>query len=134
MSLSDVLNITSPENHCDQDHDHDALPWGLPGCPWQELLDWATKDEGFNEGAAAGAEIALQYGFSLPAQIAHLGGAALADVWHRSAMMQFAVLVAKSGQPLVGTAIAIASQWNNCHAFKCLVFHSPEVTAWLLQQ
>jgi len=48
--------------------------------------------------------------------------------------MNFAIDLAKSGniEPAVG--LALLSQWHNCHAFKCLILHIPEIGIWLTQQ
>lgn len=134
VDVSQFLDISNPESHCNQGHDHFALPWPLPACDWWNQLAWSMGDTGYNEGAAAGARIALEYGLNLPPQIASLGGDLLANAWPRRDMMRFAIDIAKAGFLPQGTSIAIASQWHNCHAFKCLVFHAPEVGAWLLQQ
>lgn len=119
MEIADVIDISSPESHCNQDHDHFSLPWALPECTWEDQLVWAQGDNGYNEGAAVGAQIALQYGLGLPPEVVQLAGDALANAWPRSDMMQLASSAVKAGFTVPGASPAIASQWHNCHAFKC---------------
>ena len=132
--MEDILDVTNPEEHCTQNHDHFALPWDLSGCPWQELLMWSMNDHGFNEGAEVAGSLAAQYGLGLPPDVAGLVGQGLGNVWDRCNMMHFAADVARTGNIDVAVGIAIASQWHNCHALKCLVFHAVEVAAWIPAQ
>ena len=134
MAIEDLVDLTNPENHCNQDHDHSALPWPLPSCPWEDALDWAMGDHGFNEGAEEAGRIAVQYGLGLPEGVAGLIGQGLGNVWDRCNMMHFAVDVAKSGNVEPATAIAVLSQWHNCQALRCLAFHAGEIGDWLAQQ
>jgi hypothetical protein len=46
-------------------------------------------------------------------------------------MMKFAKALAAKGKVAEAVAIATASQWHNCHAFKCLLRHPMEIVAWL---
>jgi hypothetical protein len=59
---------------------------------------------------------------------------AVDEVWRRKAMMRFASTLAKRGSLAPATAIATASQWHNCQAFKCLLRHPSEVAHWLQDQ
>jgi hypothetical protein len=134
FDISEYLNVSDPESHCNQDHDHSTPPWPLPECTWQEQLAWSQSDTGFNEGAQAAAELVTQYGLGLPAPVAGLAGDALANIWPRRDMMAFAISLAKTGMLPQACSIAVVSQWHNCHAFRCLIFHAPEVAVWLTQQ
>jgi hypothetical protein len=124
------IALGNPESHCNQSHNHYALPWPLQSCDWQAQLQWCSRDTGYNEGAGAGASIALQAGLGLPGPIANLGGAALANAWPRRDMMAFAKSMARGLNPNAA-ALAMACQWHNCHAFKCLAAHPFEVQEWL---
>ena len=53
------------------------------------------------------------------------------NVWKRRDMMFFAVDLAHRGALPVAVAIATASQWHNCHAFKWLLMHPNQTAAWL---
>jgi hypothetical protein len=132
IDIGNYINIASPEGHCNQDHDHLHLPWGLANCPWQKQLEWQMNDTGFNEGADVAVQIIAKYGLGVPDILAKLGGAVAGNVWKRREMIRFARDVAKSGHPWEGAAIAIAGQWHNCHAFKCLIAHPVEVIGWLI--
>lgn len=135
MSVEQYLDVINPESHCTEDHDHYSLPPDWPSwqdCDWQKQLDWALGDHGFNEGADAAAAIAAEIGFSIPANIAQFIGAGLGNVWDRCNMMYFAKDLAKTGNVEPAISIALLSQWHNCHAFKCLLAHLPEVGGWLL--
>ena len=117
---------------CNQSHDHDALPWPLATCPWEDTIDWCASDEGHNEGADTAAAVLMNAGLGLPETVATAGSAALADLWPRSEMIDFAEGVAKSGHPREGAALVLACQWHNCDASKCLSAHEPEVANWLM--
>jgi len=133
ISIEQLLNVNDPASHCNQDHDHNSLPWPLEACTWEDQLLWSMSDTGYNEGAGAAVELANTYGLQLPPEVAILGGDALANAWPRRDMMRYAIDVAKAVNPGQGTALAIVSQWHNCHAFRCLVFHAGEVADWLLR-
>jgi hypothetical protein len=53
---------------------------------------------------------------------------AVGEVWRRKAMIRFAKSIATKGKPAPAAAIAIASQWHNCHAFRCLLRHADDVS------
>ena len=57
----------------------------------------------------------------------------LGEVWRRNSMMRFAQTLARSGNIIPATAIATASQWHNCHGFRCLLRHPNDVGLWLQQ-
>jgi hypothetical protein len=125
------LDLTSPERHCNQQHNHSALPWSsLASCDWQRQLEWCSGDTGFNEGAAVATSVALQAGLDLPGPVANLGGGVIGNLWKRRDMMAFAKSLARGLNPNAA-ALAIACQWHNCHALKCLAAHPVEVQEWL---
>lgn len=138
MAIQDNLDLTNPESHCNQDHDHYTPPpeWGgsWAGGDWQAQLQWAMGDHGFNEGAAVAASLLAEYGVGLPSDVANLAGQAIGNVWDRTNMMYFAISLAKSGNVEPAVGLALVSQWHNCHAFKCLCAHIPEISGWLQQQ
>lgn len=68
---------------------------------------------------------------SAPEVLAEAPEAAAGEAWRRKAMMRFAGALAKKGNLAAATAIATASQWHNCQAFRCLLRHSSEVAEWL---
>lgn len=53
------------------------------------------------------------------------------EAWRRVAMMKFAKSLAVKEKSAQAVAIATASQWHNCHAFKCLLRHPREIACWL---
>jgi hypothetical protein len=127
---------------CREPHNHAALPWDLPGCPWQEQLQWCVNDTGHNEGADRACEIILAArGFTIPWPACK----GLGEVWKRREMMTFAKNVAHASyipqsriitntvSASAAVDVATACQWHNCHAFKCVAFHVPsgEVLHWL---
>jgi len=59
------------------------------------------------------------------------GQEAVGEVWRRRAMMRFASQLAANGKLAPATAIAVASQWHNCQAFRCLLRHTADVASWL---
>jgi hypothetical protein len=59
---------------------------------------------------------------------------AVGEVWRRKAMIRFASALAKGGSLAPATAIATASQWHNCYAFKSLLRHLADVANWLQKQ
>ena len=56
---------------------------------------------------------------------------AVGEAWRRRAMMRFAAELSKKDSLPPAAAIATASQWHNCHAFKCLLRHPNEICDWL---
>jgi hypothetical protein len=73
----------------------------------------------------------LKEGKSAPEVLAEAPEAAAGEAWRRKAMMRFASALAKKGNLAAATAIATASQWHNCQAFRCLLRHPNEVGNWL---
>jgi hypothetical protein len=73
----------------------------------------------------------LKEGKSAPEILADAPEGAAGEAWRRKAMMRFASALAKRGSHAAATAIATASQWHNCQAFRCLLRHSSEVAEWL---
>jgi hypothetical protein len=73
----------------------------------------------------------LKDGRSAPEVLAEAPEGAAGEAWRRKAMMRFASALAKKGNLGAATAIAAASQWHNCQAFRCLLRHSAEVAEWL---
>ena len=122
FSVSRLIELASPESHCNQNHDHHAKP----RLNTNEQLDWSASDDGFNEGAGP-ALSALQLA-GIPGPV--IDGIA-GNVWPRWAMMEFALELNDRGAKLAGVALAILSQWHNCHAFAWLATHPGEVAAWL---
>jgi hypothetical protein len=55
----------------------------------------------------------------------------IGEAWRRVAMMKFAKALSTQGKIAPAVAIATASQWHNCHAFKCLLRHPGEIVVWL---
>ena len=119
----------SPESHCNQNHDHNALPWSLPDCNWQAQLEWCDGDNGHNEGAEAALAIACQFG-GFPPPLCALAGDVAGELIKRPAVMSVARALARTGN-IQAAELAITCQWHNCHALKCLMFHAPEVQDWL---
>lgn len=135
MALEDHLDLANPENHCNQDHDHFACPWpAWDAGDWEGQLRWSMGDHGFNEGADQAAALLAEYGYGLPSGVADIVGQAIGNLWDRCNMMHFAVDLAKSGNVEPAVGLALLSQWHNCHAFKCLICHIPEIGIWLTQQ
>lgn len=66
IDVSQLLDVSNPQSHCNQAHAHDPLPWPLPACDCQSQLLWSMSDAGYNEGAQAAASIALQVGLYVP--------------------------------------------------------------------
>jgi hypothetical protein len=91
---------------------------GLPGEKRNELKDAIKHGNSFVE-------------ILVKAVDAQGGEVAVGEVWRRRAMMRFASKLAVNGKSVPATAIAVASQWHNCHAFRCLLRHTPEVALWL---
>ena len=56
---------------------------------------------------------------------------AVGEVWRRNAMIRFARAVSVRGEAAVAVAIATASQWHNCQAFRSLLRHTNDVATWL---
>jgi hypothetical protein len=56
---------------------------------------------------------------------------AVGEVWRRVAMMQFAKKLAREDKLAPAVAIATASQWHNCQAFRALLRHPAEIAQWL---
>jgi hypothetical protein len=130
-SLGDLIDLNNPQGHCNQSHAHDPVP---PGISWEEQLVWQMNDGGFNEGAATAVAICTKAGLqeSLPGAVVNVLGVAAGNLWKRREMIRFAIELAKKGHAVEGTAIAIAGQWHNCHAFRVLVEHQSDVQNWLL--
>jgi hypothetical protein len=127
--IGTLLVIENPESHCKEGHVHQDSSFD----DWQGSLVWSSNDTGYNEGAAVVFRLALQYGLNIPALPADLAGQAVGNIWKRREMMAFAKDIAKAGNIVPATAVATASQWHNCHAFKALLRHTPEVAGWLLR-
>jgi|GEM_PF-6623872 hypothetical protein len=126
--VAGFLNIANPAAHCNQNHNHQDNSYDN----WEESLIWSAGDTGHNEGAAAVISLALQYGLHISGLPADLAGDAVGEIWKRRDMMAFAKDIAKGGFIIQATTIAVASQWHNCHAFRCLLRHTPETAEWLL--
>ena len=131
VSAGDVagfLNIANPASHCNQGHNHNDNSYDN----WRESLEWSSQDTGHNEGAAAVIQLALKYGLNIDGLPADLAGDVVGEIWKRRDMMAFGKDIAKGGFIIQATTIAVASQWHNCHAFRALLRHTPEVANWLL--
>jgi hypothetical protein len=76
----------------------------------------------------------LRQGVSPAEVLASAPEQAVGEAWRRKAMMRFASTIAKKGSLAPATAIATASQWHNCQAFRSLLRHSSEVSDWLMRQ
>jgi alkylhydroperoxidase family enzyme len=129
-ALGDLIDLNNPQGHCNQAHNHDDNSYD----DWRDALVWQTNDTGFNEGAGTALAICAKAGLnaSLPEPVANLLGGAAGNLWRRREMIRFASDVAKKGHGVEATAIAVAGQWHNCHAFRALVRHQSDVQNWLL--
>ena len=134
MDISDLIDLDDPASHCNQDHDHNAQP----DIAWQAMVKWSTEDTGFNEGAYTAITVLIKAGVPVPDFLANLPqiglyGAA-GNLWRRRDMMEFAKTIYRSQYPKAakaGVAIVVASQWHNCHAFRCLAANTDEIGNWL---
>lgn len=123
-----------------------SYPELMCGCPDSESLipkvDEALKDPDALDryaGFGSPSQIAvlkqmLKNGSSFPEVLSSAPDEAVGEVWRRKAMIRFASTLAKKGSLAPATAIATASQWHNCQAFKCLLRHPSEVGRWLQEQ
>jgi len=125
-----LLDIASPERHCNQNHDHFAVPTSLDT---NKLLDWSLNDTGFNEAAGPVLRVLLALGMDVPVA-GPIVDVVAGNLWKRNMMMSLAIELANTGQLPLGVLIATASQWHNCHAFKWLIAHPDQTAKWLLQQ
>jgi hypothetical protein len=126
--VSQFLDTNNPASHCNQSHYHPDDSYDN----WREALEWSAQDIGHNEGAAAIVNLALQYGLQLPPLPSQIIGDGVGEIWKRREMMAFAKGIARTGHIVQAASIAIASQWHNCHAFRCLLRHTNDVVGWLL--
>lgn len=138
IDISNILDLSDPASHCNQDHDHNGLPWSLEDCPWKDQVLWSAQDTGFNEGAMPAVNVLIKSGLPVPdilAKALQAGGEqVLGNLWPRRDMMQFAKSLYQIPGGLgekAAIAIVVASQWHNCHAFRCLVAHTDEIGDWL---
>jgi hypothetical protein len=179
LDINSLLDIEHPELHCLEKHNHDDSTFDK----WEDLLTWANRNCGYNEGAGWVIKLAVKEGLSYPELmqgcpdaeryiplveeakrnpdsldrfssrispgelaalkkmlreekpfpeiLAEAPREAVGVVWSRKAMMRFASTLAKRHSCAAAAAIAIASQWHNCHGFKCLLRHPDEICDWL---
>jgi hypothetical protein len=73
----------------------------------------------------------LREGKSFPEVLSEAPPQAIGEVWKRVAMMRFASRLAKKNSEAAAVAIATASQWHNCQAFRCLLRHPDKIYNWL---
>jgi hypothetical protein len=132
-----VLDLYNPPSHCAQDHDHDDPP-KFETCDWKAALRWSANDTGFNEGALAAARVLLKSDIPLPDKVAAAykargtaGEPMTGEVWKRRDMMVFAKGLAAKGQMKAVVGVAVASQWQDCWAFRCLAAQKGNVAEWL---
>ena len=120
-----------------------SYPELMLGCPDTEsaipIVEQAMKDPAtldnylrlMPQDKAAALKQALKEGKSPTDILAMAPEDAVGEAWRRKAMMKFAKTLAAKGKVAPATAIATASQWHNCHAFKCLLRHPGEIASWL---
>jgi hypothetical protein len=124
-----------------------SYPELMRGCPESEALIPQVDEILKNPDAL---DRYANYGWGSPSQIAQLKAMlksgssftdvltaapdqAVGEVWRRKAMMRFASSLARKSSLAPATAIATASQWHNCQAFKSYLRHTSDVANWLLQ-
>lgn len=123
-----------------------AYPEMMYGCSASESLipqiDEAMKDPDRLDsyiGMASPSQVAevrkmLKQGKSFVEILTMAPDEAVGEVWRRRATLRFASTLAHRGSLAPAVAIATASQWHNCQAFKCLLRHPNEIAQWLQNQ